>query len=107
MGQRTGKPRGRPAGSPNKATAAKAREIAASGLTPLDYMLGILRDEKADPAQRFEAAKNAAPYVHPRLSSVEAKVDADVTSRVRKIERTIIDPVNPDAASVPTAPSAG
>lgn len=66
---------GRPKGSPNKATAARQAEIAASGLTPLDYMLGILRDEEADQAQRFEAAKAAAPYVHPRLAAVEHSGD--------------------------------
>ena len=37
---------GRKKGSPNKVTAAREAEIAASGLTPLDYMLGILRDKK-------------------------------------------------------------
>ena len=34
-------------------------------------MLGILRDERADPVQRFEAAKAAAPYVHARLTATE------------------------------------
>lgn len=69
-GERRG---GRQKGVPNKATAAKAAEIAASGLTPLDYMLSILRDEAADDDKRFEAAKAAAPYVHPRLATTELK----------------------------------
>lgn len=55
----------------NKATAKKAAEIAASGLTPLDYMLNILRNEKEAPARRDEMAKAAAPYVHPKLAAVE------------------------------------
>lgn len=62
---------GRQKGTPNKATSAKAAEIKASGLTPLDYMLQILRDAALDPAQRLDAAKAAAPYVHPRLASVD------------------------------------
>jgi hypothetical protein len=45
--------------------------IEASGLTPLDYMLSILRDEGATPAERIDAAKAAAPYVHPRLAAIE------------------------------------
>ena len=56
----------------NKATAAKAAAIAASGLTPLDYMISVLRDEKRRTSRaRMEAAKSAAPYVHPRLASIE------------------------------------
>jgi hypothetical protein len=66
---------GRKAGTPNKATAAKAAEVAASGLTPLDFMLNVVRDEGADPRARFEAAKAAAPYVHPRLSTISNEID--------------------------------
>ena len=68
---------GRQKGSQNKATAAKEAAIAASGLTPLDYMLGLLRDGSNDPLTRFEAAKAAAPYVHPKLASTE--LTANVT----------------------------
>jgi hypothetical protein len=55
----------------NKATAAKVEEIAASGLTPLDHMLAVMRDESADPQRRDDMARSAAPYVHPKLASVE------------------------------------
>ena len=79
-GKKTG---GRQKGTPNRASAAKQAEIAASGLTPLDYMLGILRDEEMTTESRFEAAKAAAPYVHPKLSTVavdgELKHTADDT----------------------------
>lgn len=68
LGQKTG---GRQKGTPNKATAAKVQEIAATGETPLDYMLRIMRDNLLDYELRFEAAKAAAPYVHPKLSAVE------------------------------------
>ena len=36
-----------------------------------DFMLAVMRDETADFKDRFEAAKGAAPYVHPRLAAVE------------------------------------
>ena len=42
-----------------------------AGLTPLDYMLRILRDETQEQSARFNAAKEAAPYVHNRLAAVE------------------------------------
>jgi phage terminase large subunit len=52
---------GRPKGSPNKASAAKAAEIAASGLTPLEYMLQVLRNEELPRDARMDAAYKAAP----------------------------------------------
>ena len=72
---------GRKAGVPNKRTQEIQAKVAASGLSPLDYMLSVLHSSPprgASVAQkiahtqlRFEAAKAAAPYVHPKLSSVE------------------------------------
>ena len=61
---------GRKEGTPNKATAAREAEIKASGATPLDFMLGVMRDDSKTVEMRLEAAAKAAPYVHPRLSSV-------------------------------------
>src|SRR5262249_28507454 len=94
-GSKTG---GRKRGTPNKATAAKAAAIAASGLTPLDFAIATMRryaakaeafdqiadDETATPSERAEAtrtareytqfamdaAKTAAPYVHPKLTAI-------------------------------------
>ena len=69
---------GRKPGSATRRTREIADAIAETGLTPLDYMLGILRDETADASARFEAAKQAAPYCHARLAAVDvaAKVGA-------------------------------
>src|SRR3954447_9701649 len=41
--------------------------LAAQGITPLDYMLGIVRNEQEDKTVHLDAAKAAAPYVHARL----------------------------------------
>lgn len=62
---------GRRKGSTNKATAAREAEVKASGLTPLQYMLQVLRDDKADASRRDDMAKAAAPYVHPKLANVQ------------------------------------
>ena len=74
-GSRPGERRGgRKAGVPNQRTrAAKALrdKAASSGTTPLDYMLGLMRDSKAELAVRTDMAKAAAPYMHPRLAAVE------------------------------------
>lgn len=69
-GERRG---GRKKGTPNKASAAKEALIAASGLTPLEYMLTVLRDESADSTARMEAAKSAAPYCHPKRAPVDGE----------------------------------
>jgi hypothetical protein len=63
---------GRKAGSASTKTREIADKAAEEGITPLEYMLTILRDETKDIAARFEAAKHAAPYIHPKLSSIEA-----------------------------------
>jgi hypothetical protein len=78
-GRKPGTPKtgGRKKGTPNKLTAAREAEIAASGLTPLDYMLTILRDTKIDAVRRDEMAKAAAPYCHSRLSTIDAKVNVN------------------------------
>lgn len=68
-GTRTGA--GRKAGIPNKASVERQKKVAASGQTPLDYMLEVMRDRKADLSRRDEMAKAAAPYVHPRLASMQ------------------------------------
>ena len=64
---------GRKPGVPNKRTQEKTEEIESSGLTPLDFMLSVLRDDDADPKDRMWAAEKAAPYVHAKLASVEHK----------------------------------
>lgn len=68
-GRKTG---GRKKGTPNRATVAKELEIAASGLTPLEFMLGVLRDEEKPFDARMDAAKAAAPYCHPKRSPVDS-----------------------------------
>ena len=71
---------GRKKGSATKRTREIAERAAEEGITPLEYMLQVMRtpsdheDEKiqiAREAMRFEAAKAAAPYIHPRLAAVE------------------------------------
>ena len=68
MGNRTGNPRGRPKGSPNKATAAKAAEVAASGLTPLDFMLSIMRDETKEEDLLWSDFPNTSSIIYTSIS---------------------------------------
>lgn len=68
-GRRSGS--GRPKGAVTKKTREVAIRAKAEGITPLEYMLQVLRDGSADPKDRMWAAEKAAPYVHARLASVE------------------------------------
>ncbi len=75
---------GRPAGAVTKKTREIADKAMESGITPLEVMLKTMRAlvskaEEQDPAnpniemlvEASAVAKDAAPYLHPRLSSVE------------------------------------
>lgn len=64
---------GRQRGTPNKKTLIQVEEIQSSGLTPLQYMLEVMRDETEDRPRRLYAANMAAPYVHAKLASIEHK----------------------------------
>lgn len=73
---------GRPKGRRTMTTLKREKEIRDSGLAPLDYLLKVLRDEKEESPRRLEAAKAAAPYVHPRLNAVTHKGDDEQPVRV-------------------------
>ena len=74
---------GRKPGSPTKKTREVAVKAASLGITPLEFMLQVMRSECPPGAsdeeraghfnRRFEAAKAAAPYIHPRLASINAQ----------------------------------
>ena len=66
-GRKTG---GRTRGTRNRRTEATVGIAEASGLMPLDFMLDMLRNSEDD-ADRKWAAKEAAPYLHARLASVD------------------------------------
>lgn len=79
-GRKTG---GRQKGTPNKASAVKEAALAQTRITPLEFLLNIMRGtacpsdaapeiKVAMVGMQFEAAKAAAPYVHPRAGSPPA-----------------------------------
>src|SRR5260370_38729663 len=64
-GERRG---GRKKGTPNKATVAKAAALKAASadpkITPLQFLLGVMRDPQAPTDLRIRVARAAAPLVH-------------------------------------------
>ncbi len=99
-------------------TRAMAEQIIASGITPLEYMIALMRAPKPERlknetladyecrllgwrTQGFEAAKASAPYLHPRLAAVEhAAKDGDATPRCIEI-RFVKPPERPPASDMP------
>jgi hypothetical protein len=89
---------GRKPNVPNRASADRERKVAASGETPLDVLLKSMRiflalaDESANDKRQYEhyiraaaaIAKDVAPYIHPRLSTVEQ-------STATKPEKVIVE----------------
>lgn len=78
---------GRPKGAPNKATAELQQAVAESGVTPLDYLLSVMRDKDVPRQERVDAAHKAAPYVHAKLSNIDHQSsDGSMTPRPDRIE---------------------
>jgi hypothetical protein len=69
-GERRG---GRQRGTPNKKTALRSAALAAAAanpdISPLDYLLGIVRDANASSELRFKAAQTTLPFVHAKPGS--------------------------------------
>lgn len=90
---------GRKPGAVSEATRRRkevAQKALSEGVSPLDVMLTTMRtlwDQATDEAgkvvnlgkamQANIVAKDAAPFLHPKLSSVEAKVDARLIENIR------------------------
>jgi hypothetical protein len=70
---------GRKAGTPNKASAERQKAIEESGLTPLEFLLSVMRGKENAQADRIDAAKAAARYVHPALSAVEMNANVSLS----------------------------
>src|SRR5271170_5909197 len=83
----TPKTGGRQKGTRNQRTRDFQAAVSASGVTPLEYMLAVMRDETVDPGRRDGMAKAAAPYIHPRLASMEAKIGLSVLDKLDDSEQ--------------------
>jgi hypothetical protein len=52
------------------------RESRKAGLKPLEYMLEVMNDQKADSSRRDRMAIAAAPFVHARAEATKSKRDS-------------------------------
>jgi hypothetical protein len=70
---------GRKRSGANRLDAEARQQAMKTGLTPLEFMLTILRNPANSDAVRMEAAKAAAPYVHARLAHIESQTALTVS----------------------------
>ena len=82
LGEKTG---GRQKGTPNKATAKLVEEVRATGETPLEYKLRVMRDPTVDHDRRDKMAIAAAPFIHPKLAAIDhtGQVDAAIALDIK------------------------
>jgi hypothetical protein len=67
---------GRVKGTPNRSTLRRQEAIARLQLEskdPLSFFMAIMKDPQSCTADKIMAAKELLPYMHPKLSSIEAR----------------------------------
>lgn len=71
---------GRKKGGKNQKSSFKTtviEEAVVESLSPLEYLLKVMRDPSADPVRRDKAAVAAAPYVHAKAGEQGKKATAE------------------------------
>lgn len=99
MGEKTGRPRGRPPGVKNRRTAEleRAAKEAAAAITEAlgdgafegdahAFLVTVYKNPANDLPIRIDAAKAAVRYEKPSLSSIEAKVEGDMSLSVTTVQ---------------------
>lgn len=99
-----GRPIGSGLGKPARKTSERIKitqEAIGQGMTPLEYMLTVMRTSN-DAKRKDTMAIAAAPYIHPRLASTNVRVDDNrATSELTTAE--LIAQIEADRASRGTA----
>ncbi len=69
---------GRRLGSQNIVSQELREQILREGPSPLEYLVEVMRDVTQDTSIRMDAAKAVAPFIHPKLQSVEHSTTDEV-----------------------------
>jgi hypothetical protein len=93
-GERRG---GRQRGTPNKKTALRSAALAAAAanpdMTPLDFLLGIMRDPNVSSELRIRVAQAAAPFIHAKAGTAGSSDPAASAKPIDGVCDFTIDPV--------------
>ena len=79
---------GRPKGAPNRVNSEMRERILQSGISPLEYLIRLMRNSKATKERRDWAAAQAAPYPHARLAAMEVSGRVEVSHEDRVLALT-------------------
>jgi hypothetical protein len=79
------------------------------GITPLEVMLRAMRAYAESQCwdRACAIAKDCAPYIHPKLASIEHSGKNGGPVMFERIERVIVDPQNSDPSSFCSAATTG
>jgi hypothetical protein len=99
---------GRPRGSVSRQSIDAVAKAMADGISPVEYMLNIMRNDDADAKERAWAAEKVAPFVHPRPAPMERTVEIDLpdTSTIAGVDQAL-DRIIAAMASGTVSPSEG
>ena len=92
---------GRPKGELNKKHEAIIAAVVKDGVTPVEYMLSVMRDKNADAKDRAWAAEKAAPYIHPRPAPTANRIEIELP------DTSTIDGIKDAMAAITKAVSTG
>lgn len=95
---------GRKPGSATKKTREIADRAASQGITPLEVMLGAMQSfwDGGDVEKAASIAKDAAPYMHPRLAAIE-HTGSGVNGEIQTENKWIVEVVKPGGIPPATA----
>ena len=81
---------GRKTGTRNKLTVEQLEAVKSSGITPLEFLLSVMRDENESLTTRIDVAKAAAPYIHRKMPlAIESNRDNGLVEILQTINANL------------------
>jgi hypothetical protein len=91
---------GRKLSSVSKLDAEARKKVLEGGITPLDFLIAVMRDNHQDFRVRLDAAKTAAPYCHARLASTELSGESIEPAETKTVQTLDISGLSDDELDV-------
>ena len=83
---------GRKVGSQNLTSQELRKQIIESGTSPLEFLIDTMRNPKKDFSVRFDAAKVACAFIHPRLQSMNIVTTETAAAAPTEIQIVFVKP---------------